>query len=106
MALFDIDDLREMFDIDEAAVKAYYAPVGKKAKNIIVKFPFSGEFSRASIDPFLREDEIPDFMALAITVDVPNVKHKDTLKIDDITYKIRRGKDLRLTGFTVLYLYE
>ena len=106
MALFDVDDLREMLDIDEAAVEAYYAPVGKKAKKIIVKFPFSGEFSQASIDPFLKEDEIPDFMALAIAVDVPNVKHKDTLKIDDITYKIRRGKGLRLTGFTVLYLYE
>ena len=106
MALFDIDDLREMFDIDEAAVEAYYTPVGKKAKNIIVKFPYSGEFDQASIDPFIKEDENPDFMALAITIDVPNVKHKDTLKVNDTVYKIRRGKDLRLTGLSVLYLYE
>lgn len=87
-------------------MEAYYTPIGKNAKKIIVKFPYSGEFEQVSIDPFVKEDETPDFMALSITVDTPSVKHKDTLKINDTVYKIRRGKDLRLSGLTVLYLYE
>lgn len=106
MPLLDIDDLRELFDPGENSVEAYYTQVGKKAKKIIVKFPYSGEFEQASIDPFTREDENPDLMALAITIDVPNVKHKATLKINDTVYKIRRGKELRISGLIVLYLYE
>ncbi|MCK5615561.1 hypothetical protein KAR91_77570 [Candidatus Pacearchaeota archaeon] len=105
MALLDYDDLKELFDIDEDAVEAYYAPLDKTAKKVVARFPYEEDFSQASIDPFLAEDESPQLKALAITEDVPSVKHKDTLKIDDTTYKIKRSKKLR-TGLSVLYLYE
>ncbi len=105
MALLDYDDLKELFDTDEDAVEAYYTPLGKTSKKIVVRFPYDGDFSEDSIDPYLQEDEIALPKALAITADITSFKHKSTLKIDTTTYNIKRERKLR-SGLSVLYLYE
>lgn len=106
MSLFDHDDLKEMMDLEEGAIEVYYKAAGKNGKKIVARYPYSEDFSQASIDPYMIEDEDPQQKALVITEDVPAPTHKDIFTIiGGVTFEIKREKKLRV-GFSVLYLAE
>ena len=105
MALLPFEDIDDFFDTEEFAVLASYTPGGGSPSSIKVIFPIDEEFIVESIDPRYQDDEIPELMALAITVDVSAAKHKDDITIDGTDYKIKRAKDMD-GGMTVLSLYR
>lgn len=106
MALFDADDLTEMFDTGEMAVEAYYTQNGKTtAKKIIIMFPYEEQTDVTVLDSYDEDDINPKLKALAISAAVSSITQSDSLKIDNTAYEITKYKNNR-NGTTVLYLIE
>ena len=55
--------------------------------------------------PYTAEYEVIPPMATAKTSDVPNIAHKDTLKINDVIYEVLVPRANR-TGLTIIELGE
>ena len=72
-------------------------------KSIYAIFPLMD--SEPVIDPYTQEPTTPEPQAMVATEDVPNIRHKDTFLIENITYEITKVDD-KHDGTTVLTLHK
>lgn len=96
-----LDDLETVFfDANEFAVSATYTELGEDAATITVIH----DPEELAIDPETGEVLNRVSIAEAITTDVANAAHKDTLVINSVTYTILTAAPSR--GTTILTLHK